>query len=338
MNKGEWSEPYALLSILAQPKINLSDKNLNNTSSSDYRVTRIYLSSDNGNKDIELKIFPEYINANFGDFHNEIPIEEISSITQLLFIKIKSTSENFSFNELDPIWEKFFNPKIKGSSGNKVDIYLEIYCVSKNTYSVEGFSIKSNLGSPTSLLNASVLTNFLYSTTNTSDITVGMKPKKMVAKAIRGVITEYGPCDLTYLENLKKISPKFDRLISNLLLEYFSARGGKVSKVLESLLSKNSSLQFQQSYLEIMSFLKATAFGMVPSVPWDQLYSVTGGMIVVKTSGEAVFFYLRDTASVVELDAYLYQNCRFDTASPSRHGFGTLFNGNQFKLNLLIRL
>jgi hypothetical protein len=77
---------------------------------------------------------------------------------------------------------------------------------------------------------------------------------------------------------------------------------------------------------------------MVPSIIWNGSYTVSGGMIVVKTSGELVFFYLKNSISVAELDGYLYDNCKFDTPSRGRHGFGSIINGNQFKLNLLIRL
>ena len=65
MNTGEWSEPYALLAILMKPNINLCDKNLNIISNSDYEVTKIYLSSENGHKDIELEILGNSINSKF---------------------------------------------------------------------------------------------------------------------------------------------------------------------------------------------------------------------------------------------------------------------------------
>ena len=338
MNKGEWSESYALLAILIQPIVNLCDKYLNVISNSDYKVIKIYLSSENGHKDIELEILGDSINSKFGGITNSILISEINTVAKLLLQKLKSTTTKFTFDALDSIWDRFHDPQIKANSSNKVDIYLEFYIKSQNLAIVEGFSIKSNLGNPTSLLNASALTNFLYSTTSTSGITPNTKPKKLVAAAMRGIITQYGVCDATYRLNLKKIHQNFDGLISGLLLEYYGFRGGKIAKVLTSFLSKNSSLTFQNCYFELLSFLKATAFGMVPSVPWNGGYTVSGGMIVVKTNGELVFFYLKNATSITALDGYLYENCKFDTPSPSRHGFGSLINVNQFKLNLLIRL
>jgi hypothetical protein len=321
-----------------KPNINLCDKNLNIISNSDYEVTKIYLSSENGHKDIELEILGNSINSKFRGVTNSILISEISRTTQLLLQKLGSSATKFTFDALDLLWERLHNPQIKANSGNKVDIYLEIFIKSQNIKIVEGFSIKSNLGSPTSLLNASALTNFLYSTTSTSGITSSTKPKKLVSMAIKGVITQFGPCDATYRINLKKIHQNFDNLISALLLEYYGSRGGKIAKVLASFLVKNPTITFQNTYSELLSFLKATAFGMVPSIPWNGSYTVSGGMIVVKTSGELVFFYLKNSISVAELDGYLYDNCKFDTPSRGRHGFGSIINGNQFKLNLLIRL
>lgn len=338
MNKGEWSEAYALLAILSKPAVNLCDKNLCTTQTTRYRVTRAYLSSDGGHHDIELKILTSHVGVNFSGQMTVVQVSEVKDIAQKLLRKIQSSSKTFSFEELDLLWDKFHNPKIKGSSGSKVDIYLEIEDLSNNSLVSDGFSVKSNLGSPTSLLNASTLTNFLYSTSAVSSVAPGLKPKKMVSQAIRGVIAQYGPCDATYKANLKMISSNFDGLISSLLLEYFSARGGKVSKVTNSLLLKTPFLSPQVCSAELLSFLKATAFGMVPSVVWNGSYSVTGGMIVVKESGEIAFFYLKDLSSTQELDDYLFENCKFDTADPRRHGFGSIINGNQFKLNLLIRL
>lgn len=338
MNKGEWSEPYALLAILIKPLISLCDKNLNTISQSDYQVKKIILSSENGHKDIELEILGNSVNSNCGGVTNSIPISEIDAVAKLLLEKLKSASRTFSFDALDSIWGRFHNPKIKANSSNKVDIYLEIYDKSKNQIVLEGFSIKSNLGSPTSLLNASALTNFLYSTTFTSGITSNTKPKKLVSIAMNGVITQLGACDATYRNNLKQIHPSFDILISSLLLEYYGSRGGKMANILRLFLSKNPSLTFQKCHSELQIFLKATAFGMTPSVPWNSSHTVSGGMIVVKTNGELVFFCLKNATSVVELEGYLYENCKFDTPSRSRHGFGFLINRNQFKLNLLIRL
>ena len=67
-------------------------------------------------------------------------------------------------------------------------------------------------------------------------------------------------------------------------------------------------------------------------------YDANGGYLVVRKDGEVVcyHFYNRN-----DIEDYLYYNTRFERASRSRYGFGSLYRGDDgqvyIKLNLQIR-
>jgi len=342
MNRGEWSEAYALLTLIQNTALVLSDKSLLNQNASQYKVGSILIPTDIPSQFVSLDIQSNAVVASQNGRHNSVSMTEIRNISTQLFNQItSSTSTTFSFNQLDSLWAKFFNPQIKATSSNKTDIQLEIFDRATNTKSIKGFSIKSNLGSATSLLNASQSTNFLYEAPakfSIPDIT----PKKLGKFVKQLPIAHLGSVNQTYRTNLQSIDANLESLISHLLIEYYGASNREkfVKDILAIVCSKNPlNLPKLDLYRQIISkFLRATAFGMVPRVLWNGSLSANGGMIVVKGDGELACFYMGDSQSNSNLEDYLLENSFFDTASTSRHRFGKIFDDKFFKLNLLIRI
>jgi hypothetical protein len=342
MNRGEWSEAYALLTLIQSPDFILSDSHLNSTSSQQYKISSILLPTDGVNKFVELSLNGTNVIARFEWQANSIPVVDIKAVAEELFQEIQnSTTTTFSFNKLDSLWDKFFNPKIKATSANKSDIQIKVLDKNTQKESIKGFSIKSNLGSATSLLNASQLTNFLYEVPSSAGLT-DSTPKELGKQVKSLSLTHHGSISPTYKSNLAKVDKNLEMLISCLLLEYYGASNREkfIKDLLPFVINKNPlNLPSANSYEKIIStFLKATAFGMVPRVLWDGTLSANGGMIVIKENGELANFYLDDTLSSENLEKYLLENCFFDTASTSRHEFGEIYNITFFKFNLLIRL
>ena len=84
-------------------------------------------------------------------------------------------------------------------------------------------------------------------------------------------------------------------------------------------------------------FITDIALGMTPSKVWTGQLDATGGYLVVKEGGEVLCYHIYNRN---EFEDYLYSNTKFETASSSRHDFGSIYKENEklyFKLNLQIR-
>lgn len=90
-------------------------------------------------------------------------------------------------------------------------------------------------------------------------------------------------------------------------------------------------------HYKIKRFLTDIALGMMPSKVWTGELDATGGYLVVKDDGEVLCYQLYNRN---DFEDYLLNNTKLETASSSRHNFGSIYNegDKQFiKLNLQIR-
>jgi hypothetical protein len=75
----------------------------------------------------------------------------------------------------------------------------------------------------------------------------------------------------------------------------------------------------------------------MPSKVWTGQYDATGGYLIIKENGDVLCYHIYNRN---EFENYLFNNTKLDTASSSRHDFGTVYEENgelYFKLNLQIR-
>lgn len=76
---------------------------------------------------------------------------------------------------------------------------------------------------------------------------------------------------------------------------------------------------------------------MTPAREWNGRDDATGGYVIVREDGNVLAFHIYNRDM---FEDYLIDNTKFETASSSRHGFGTVFerDGSYFiNLNLQIR-
>ena len=88
---------------------------------------------------------------------------------------------------------------------------------------------------------------------------------------------------------------------------------------------------------KIKKLLTDIALGMMPSKVWSGQLDATGGYLIVKKDGEILCYHIYNRN---EFEDYLLINTKLETASSSRHDFGTIYSENDellFKLNLQIR-
>lgn len=347
-NKGEWSEIYTLLKIIADKKLTAGDSNLDKIESLIFPIIKVLRNESNGtfefsyNKDLVIvKNDKEEFRISVDDFQKQAHF----LLTQLM----EKTGAAFSVPEVEEFINSFNCHSLKAQSTVKSDIRIVIHDQRTGTNPELGFSIKSQLGSPSTLLNASRTTNFIYKIK-------GFKNKQI--KQINSIETNSKIKDRTetlkgklqfenmecsvFSNNLVLIDSALPKIISEMLILYFTSNCSKVSDLVEKIseinpLRYNSENNHPFYSYKIKRFLTDIALGMMPSEVWTGKYDATGGCLVVKDNGEILCYHIY---SRNEFEDYLFMNTKLETASSSRHEFGTVYEQNGeffFKLNLQIR-
>jgi len=215
-----------------------------------------------------------------------------------------------------------------------------------------GFSIKSKLGSPSTLLNSSEATNIVYQINGELSDEEIKEINNIDRQSDRlRLIEEYG-CPITYFNyasktffgNLLLIDGMLPEIVADCLLEYYKGTSISATKDVVKILSskKENSIPFEDLNLfysfKIKKLLLDAALGMMPSTKWNGRYEANGGYLVVKADGDIVCYHFYNKNDV---ESYLYNNTKFDTPSRTRHKFGEVYrdtNGALYmKLNLQIR-
>ena len=210
------------------------------------------------------------------------------------------------------------------------------------------------LKNESTLLNAGKTTNFIYKITGDSipsdiDIKVNnINTRSKIKDRIEKIQAE--SCYLeffklnnsTFENNLILIDSSLPKIISSLLLFYYTLSNSKTSE-LTDILSNENPLNFNTEsshpYYEykIKRFLTDIALGMMPSQVWTGELDATGGYLVVKEDGEILCYHIYNRN---EFENYLLKNTKIETGSSSRHEFGKIYKKNGelfFNLNLQIR-
>lgn len=161
-NKGEWSEIYTLFRLLGEGKVHAGDANMNKLDLY-YPILNIIREES---KKYEYK--PD-VNKNIvvvdedGEEYARISMDRFMHESASLLETIK-TAKRAAFEIPDS--ETFMNTigctKLKAPSKDKADIHIVIHDLRTNMTPLLGFSIKSQLGSASTLLNAGDPTNILY--------------------------------------------------------------------------------------------------------------------------------------------------------------------------------
>jgi len=350
-NKGEWSEPYVLLKLLAEQKLQLGDENLKIISNLVYPIVKI-IRFEKSNK-TEFSYEQNIVVVNYDKKTIKIPIKLFLETSRSLFEKIKVSKGSVSFPDI----EKFLNTinvyNSKASSLDKTDITIQIHDIKTLLEPILGFSIKSQLGKASTLVNASGATNFKYKINGSLDESKlsEINNEELFAKRFE-LLKQYG-CTLQFIDadkeifklNLQTIDTHFPEVMGRILLLYYANADSKQNTVknwieqLTKLNPLNYNLKFKHNIYEMKmkKFLTDYALGMRAATVWNGIYEATGGYIIVRNDGELIcyHFYYKN-----QFEDYLLANTKLETASTSKHEFGDIYKeGNEYflKLNLQIR-
>lgn len=211
-----------------------------------------------------------------------------------------------------------------------------------------GFSIKSELGSASTLLNASSATNFIYDIFGISDAIAhdinSIESRNKIIDRIKKIneisfLAFFGAENKTFHDNLFLIDSNMEMILGESLKYYYQQGISKCEDIVKELEKNNPCFAPIPGFYryKFKKFLCAIALGMMPSKPWSGYDEANGGYIVVTTKGDIIAYHIynRDI-----FENYLLSNTKFERGSTSKHGFASVYKENdnyRIKLNLQIR-
>jgi len=352
-NKGEWSEVYTLLKILSDKQLHTGDGNLNKIENLIFPVIKILRDESDGTHEFSYKNDIVVIKNDLEEFRIPVAVFQQQAVNLLSKIK-ESQNRAFSIPEIESFIKSFNSKSLKASSSAKSDIRIIIHDQRTGATPELGFSIKSQLGSASTLLNAGKTTNFIYKIVGDSipkDIENkinSINTRSKIKDRIENIYLE--SCKLefhslhnpTFENNLILIDSSLPKILSELLLKYNTLASSKISELTGYLTEENPlnfNVESSHPYYEykIKRFLTDIALGMMPSQVWTGKLDATGGYLVVKEDGDILCYHIYNRN---EFENYLLNNTKLETASSSRHKFGEIYKVNGdffFNLNLQIR-
>jgi type II restriction enzyme len=198
-------------------------------------------------------------------------------------------------------------------------------------------------------------TNFIYSIENTSISNSEMhrinqfKSRNKIKDRISEITSKGGQFKFKTLENevfknnLILIDSLLPNVISEMILLFFTSNSSSIKTLCQEV-SKSNPLNFdnQNSHAfyeyKIKRFLKDIALGMEPSKVWSGKHNEPEGYLIANQNGDLIY---SQQYNGNQFEDYLFENTKLETASSSRHEFGTLYKNSDselyFKLNLQIR-
>lgn len=351
-NKGEWSELYAFVKLLSTGKLYAADENVNKMKDIFFPIMKI-LRSEDSCLDMEYIISSEDGGVEVhwqADVVRELPQTMLIRMAAYLYKGILSgNSRAFEIENSDQIMNELGCTKIAAPSTDKTDITMQLHDIHTGYNPVCGFSIKSELGSPPTLLNASGATNFIFEVIGLSDEQVDLVNSiKTTTKIIDRIekIFEFGRLKFkraknsNFAGNLMLIDTYMEEIIAELLLDYYRNNVQDCKSLITRIEGKNP-LDYPRKGMyeyKFKKFLCSVALGMMPSKAWDGHDEANGGYVIVKNNGDVVAYHIYNRDA---FEIYLLNNTKFDRGSTTKHDFATIYKGSDGKmyinLNLQIR-
>lgn len=349
-NLGEWSELYVLAMLLIQGGASGSADGEHALDSDFHRILEVILPAQGLEKRISFKLKDGQIIRCSDDFiQSHVDIETLNNLGVQFFQQLtapsnKSTFESEFGNQLLKLLGRTSPSATSASQVNDLELVLIDQWAGAPTPPV-GFSIKSQVGSPATLLNASGATNFEFQIAHDATLNfqeIVEESKGSVQKLVKNLLL--AGCKLEFN---KILSPSFEHKlnlldskmvenVADLVKTFYSSEFNLMSDV-TNLAFPSSSPNSSQKVFKTKQFLGAIAMGLRPSGDWDGDVTKFKGMIIVKKSGQILLFYVHN---LLPFQDFLFSSVKFEVASTKRHKFGAIFqrDGEHYiVLNLQIR-
>lgn len=349
-NVGEWSELYTLGYLLANGGAFAADKKQNPIRDKFYKVLEIFLAGRAPIDEVSYSILDEEVEVRpAGEMPFRVSQSEVKLKLQEFFEELTAEDNTRTFplvtgGELMVLLSKKFISASSAQTTSDLELILEDKTTKLPTPRI-GFSIKSQLGSASTLLNASGATNFLFKVIPPEGLEEVDFPA-METGAVRaniraldnaGFSFEFVSIDSeNFTSNLELVDSNMPANLAKLLFEFYSSKSSNLAEV-ATIAYPSDSAKSPQQVFKLKQFLGAVAMGLRPTGEWDGDVTKFKGLIVVKVDGDVVFYYLYN---LTDFQEFLFDSVKLEVASTTRHKFGELYkeSDNYFvKLNLQIR-
>lgn len=347
-NRGEWSELYAIFYLLSNKKLKIVDSNMKMITDDLFIVESVIAEKNKGN--IEFKIDGDYIiPIVLGNKMQPVSIQEVNDFRLAIFKGITNCGVGGGAFKLDDVDQWLRNRNIystyKGKSENKQDLSLINLDLRRDDSFKLGYSVKSQLGSPATILNASSQTNFKYKIKGLkvheleqiNQINTRTKLIDRLNKIyeLGGIIEFDSVSSEVFEKNLKMIDMSLPKALGEILLNSYKTS----EKNLLNLFKASTIYEDEMIAIKKMKdFLLASSLGMFPGTIWNGEFSADGGLVIISLNSNV---YILDLVYYrKEVESYLISNTKLDSPSSKRYSMLELYEENDeiyFTLNLQVR-
>lgn len=370
-NKGEWSEIYVFLKLLADGKLHAADANLNALTDVYYPIVKILRQETNSNREYSLNGNIKVINGETNELLFNIPTNQFIEVSQQLFRDLRTVSgRSFSFPHIQTFLNSIDVNTLTALTTDKSDINIVVHDLNTGLNPKLGFSIKSMIGQNSTLFNPGAGTNFIYKLTKPTALQFDVKRfntdtlvNSKISTRLRelehlGFQINFHKIQSDNLQlNLELIDSRLPEIFAFMLWHKYRDGISNVAELL-TFVNQYNPLGFNLSKghpfyeYKVKTLLVDSALGMTPETVWTGKYDATGGIIIVKETGDLVCYHIYNRN---EFENYLLNNTKLEQAStsedvtnpgfassikPKPYKFGWVYeeNGELFiKLNLQIR-
>ncbi len=356
-NKGEWSEIYTLLKLLGEGEVYAGDQDLNKIQDLFYPIIMILRQERDGNFNYKLQDSDVVIQTPEGEELLRVPASIFLTEAEALLKAINENDGAFAIPQTELFMNSIYCHSLKASSSDKTDIKIILHDRRTKINSEMGFSIKSQLGGNSTLLNASKATNFNFKiegailsdediiNINAIDPRRDKVIKRVEAIKNKGGILVFDKVDNnTFRNNLIMLDGHLPDIVAHLLLEQLNS-GISTLKELAEKLTENNPLNYDITQgspiyvYKIKHLLTSAALGMMPATAWSGLFDANGGYLVVKKDGEILCYHFYDRN---RFEDYLFSNAYLERSSTTKHQYASIVKEDDgslsFKINFQVRL
>ena len=352
-NIGEWSELLALATLLVNGGAFAADENQDPIDDLYFKVLQVIISAHDLQGELKYEIQKDKVQIyENNSLIDEVERKAISNHLEFFFQDLNGDKarKTFSLESGNNLLKLLHKRTISaGSSERETDISLVIADPETDGPTPRfGFSIKSQLGQASTLLNSSGSTNIIYelipeeadANLQIPDIskTPSSHPQNIRNILDSGFKLKYSSYQSEiFEENLRYVDSQLPEHLARVLLESYIHDEIKSFAEISERIFPISDKSSGQPLFKLKEFLGAVSMGLRPSTKWEGNASKFKGLMVVKDDGSLIFYYMN---SRLNFEEYLFRNLRFERPSTKRHKYGALYkigNSTFIKLNIQIR-
>mgnify|MGYP005842460247 CR=1 FL=1 len=379
-NIGELSEPYAIVYILGQTDIPVVDGSLSAIPGAHLRFVEVrrldkddkyvsYSIDNTSGKGPSVVYQGPSVNS-VGPVNCEDFKQAARELLQLLRDSKNASKIAINNPEVVKALSLLATSRVSAKASDKSDFIATV--VSNGMLQTSGFSIKSQLGGQSTLVNSSRDSSYFeYEILRAGGMPLSDANRTEILNTIRNSAKQGFGFVQELLKNgyelrftatapnlnytLRLVDSFGPEIVAQLLLEevFRRNRGEKRAPTIAELVdnmaeriwnTQDESLLFLGSNKEelevsigykMRSVLLAFMSGATPGARWDGRSRATGGIIVVKKTGEVVCVQLSTQNAVGD---YLMNSCRLEAPGSERHDWGYPYAGDNGRLFVRMQL